>query len=72
MNLQSGWTPLIIASSAGHTEVVQFLLSKGVNVNASTHGGHSAVQYAASRNRPEVLVCKARRKISFGVSNALS
>lgn len=52
--LQTGWTPLIIASSAGHVRIVQMLLDRGANVNAYTHNGHTALQYAASKNRVEV------------------
>ena len=52
---QSGWTPLIIASSAGRLKVVELLLAKGVDVDACAAGGHGALQYAASRNRDDVL-----------------
>ena len=31
-----GWTPLIIAASAGHNQLVEMLLDNGANVNATT------------------------------------
>lgn len=53
--LKSGWTPLIIAASAGHLKVIEMLIAKGVDVNCCTDGGHSALQYAASRDRHEIV-----------------
>merc|ERR1719348_517207 len=31
-----GWTPLIIAASAGHNQLVEMLLANGANVNVKT------------------------------------
>lgn len=42
-------TPLVLASSAGHTEVVALLLTKCNDVNHKSTQGHSALQYAASK-----------------------
>lgn len=53
---QSGITPLIIAASAGKPNFVNLLLAKGANVNAQNNGGHSALQYAASKNHCEVAL----------------
>jgi len=47
-------TPLIIAASAGKIDVVRLLLAKGADINAQNEGLHSALQYAASKNHPEV------------------
>ena len=33
LSLQDGWTALMMASKAGHTESVQVLLDKGADVN---------------------------------------
>lgn len=54
--MQSDLTPLIIAASAGREAIVRLLISKGADVNAQNSGGHSALQYASSKNRPEVTV----------------
>lgn len=47
----SGWTPLIIASSAGRDNIVKLLLERKADPNNLTATGHSALHYAASRNR---------------------
>lgn len=47
-------TPLILAASSGRPEVVEYLLKKGADVNHKTSQGHSALQYAASKNCLEV------------------
>jgi len=47
----SGWTPLIIASSAGHDNIVAELLRRNADPNKTTSTGQTALHYAASRNR---------------------
>lgn len=42
-------TPLILASSAGHTEVVKLLLTKCDDINHKGTQSHSTLQYAASK-----------------------
>ncbi|CAH7686718.1 ankyrin repeat-containing domain protein [Phakopsora pachyrhizi] len=52
-----GWTALIIAASAGITEVVSELIHAGANVNATNEKGHSNLcprHYAASKGRTEI------------------
>ena len=51
---QSDWTPLIIAASAGHEQLVRLLIGRGANVNALNDGLHSPLQYAASKNHHQV------------------
>ncbi|XP_066952129.1 26S proteasome non-ATPase regulatory subunit 10-like isoform X2 [Macrobrachium rosenbergii] len=50
-----GWTPLLIASSAGHAQVVRLLIGRGAHLNAQNDGGHSALQYAASKDHHEIV-----------------
>ena len=47
---EGGWTPLIIASSAGHDLVVRMLIEAGAGVNKTTREGRSALLYAASES----------------------
>ena len=49
-----GWTPLIIASSAGHMDIVQMLVEKGAKVNEVTDEGRSPLLYAASKGRENI------------------
>lgn len=44
----------MIAASAGREQVVRLLIGRGANTNAQNTGGHSALQYAASKNHHEV------------------
>lgn len=49
-------TPLILAASAGRTQTVKILLNAGAEVNSVNEGGHSALQYSASKGWKEVLL----------------
>ncbi|KHJ89482.1 ankyrin repeat protein, partial [Oesophagostomum dentatum] len=52
-----GWTPLMIAASAGRVEVVRYLLSlPEVDVNHRNTNRQTALHYAASKNHAEVGV----------------
>ena len=44
--LANGITPLMIASSCGHTEIVQVLLQAGANVNSTDNDGYSPLVYS--------------------------
>ena len=47
---------MIIASSAGHSEIVAYLLElDGVDVNAVNSTGQTAMHYAASKDRFQVM-----------------
>ncbi|KAK6744470.1 hypothetical protein RB195_011277 [Necator americanus] len=55
INSEMGWTPLMIAASAGRVEVVRYLLSlPQVDVNHRNNNLQTALHYAASRNHAEI------------------
>ena len=49
--LVNGITPLMIASSCGHTETVQVLLQAGANVNSTDNDGYSSLVYAITGHK---------------------
>ena len=53
---QTGWTPLMIAASAGRDQIVSILITCGAQVNAVNQTGQCALHYAASKNRYEVSI----------------
>ena len=55
VQLQLGWTPLMIAVSTGHLEIVGMLLqTKKVDVEQSNTSGARPLHYACSKNHYEV------------------
>jgi len=48
-------TPLILAATAGHAHVVEFLASNNADVNAKTRGGSSAIHKAACKGHVETI-----------------
>lgn len=50
-----GWPPLIYASFNGHAAVVDYLLKKGAEVNATTANGSTALLFAARFGHLEVV-----------------
>lgn len=54
---EGGWTPLLIAAKAGHSDVVDALLAANVpaNVNARTSSGMTALHWAAENGHTLVV-----------------
>ena len=44
----------MIAVSAGHQEIVEYLVSKGADMNAVNETGLSCLHYASSKNRVDI------------------
>ena len=49
------WTPMMEASSKGHSVIIQSLLEFGANVNYSNDIGLTALMSAAVNKRPEII-----------------
>lgn len=50
----SGWTPLMIAASAGRAEVVRQLIYAGADASAANPRGQTGLHYAASKGHLDV------------------
>ena len=55
MFVQSGLTPLHVASFMGHLDIVNFLLQRGCDPNATTMRGETSLHLAARGNQTEVI-----------------
>lgn len=51
----SGWTSLMIASSAGASSIVRWLLQHGADVHASNTKRITALHYASSKNHVDIV-----------------
>ena len=60
------WTPLIIASQAGFTTIVEFLLKHGANIEHRDHAGWTAIDHASYRGHIPLakLLSKAAADLS--------
>ncbi|GAC1330748.1 MAG: quinoprotein dehydrogenase-associated putative ABC transporter substrate-binding protein [Steroidobacteraceae bacterium] len=52
---KGGYTPLMLASMSGSSEVVTSLIERGAKVNAANVGGVTALMIAAAGNRPSIV-----------------
>ena len=62
-------TPWILAASAGREKVVNTLLTEGADVNAKTQEGHSALQYAASKNWKSICAALLEKDANVNVTD---
>ena len=51
---QTNWTPLLLASCHGKTEVVEILCQYGANTSATTSDGKTPLDYAREKQHKEV------------------
>jgi ankyrin repeat protein len=51
----NGNSLLIIATIKGHTEMVEFLVNKGIDINIKNDEGNTALHYAISANRHKII-----------------
>uniref|UniRef100_A0A182VE25 ANK_REP_REGION domain-containing protein n=3 Tax=gambiae species complex TaxID=44542 RepID=A0A182VE25_ANOME len=60
----AGLTPLILATLGRHPAIVTMLTFRGANVHQRSRRGHSALQYACSKNQPAI----ARHLVQLGAN----
>ncbi|KIE05682.1 hypothetical protein NF27_DO00040 [Candidatus Jidaibacter acanthamoeba] len=58
--MEDGFTAIHLASLEGHNEVIEYLISKGMNVNVETNEGETAIHLAAYEgyNQTIELLCR--------------
>ena len=54
-DLQDGRTALIVASAAGHSDMVSLLLHRGADVNTRDKGGRTALTWASVNGHTRVV-----------------
>lgn len=64
-----GWSPLVYAAFSGRTAVVEYLLGKGAEVNATTPNGLTALLFAARFGHLEVVELLLRNKADPNMAN---
>jgi len=64
-----GWTPLIYASFAGHTEVVRFLLTLDIDVDAQSASGISALMASSRNGHLEIVKILLDQGAEVGLQN---
>ncbi|KAJ4860619.1 ankyrin repeats (3 copies) domain-containing protein [Trichoderma breve] len=50
-----GWTPLMVAAMSGRNSMVELLLAKGANIEATDDGGRTALSLAVFRVREDMV-----------------
>ena len=51
MEKHQGWTPLMKAAEEGHVDIIQLLLSRGVDIEATNRKGRTALSFAAAPSK---------------------
>lgn len=64
-----GWPPLIYAAFNGHAAVVDYLLKKGAEINATTANGSTALLFAARFGHIEVVELLLQNKADPNIAN---
>eukprot|EP00795_Rhopilema_esculentum_P009500 gene9500-17237_t len=65
----AGWTPLMIASSAGHDDIVISLLESKADPQIVNFTGQSVLHYAASKNRLTIAEALLRAGVEVNVQD---
>ncbi|MEW5948828.1 MAG: ankyrin repeat domain-containing protein [Thermodesulfobacteriota bacterium] len=53
--LNKGWTPVMLAIEKGHTEMVNFLISRGANIEAQNQEGGTPLIVASYNGHPNIV-----------------
>ena len=66
-----GWLPLHCACKWNNTEAAELLIENGADINAQTHGGHTALHLTVSEQgcRNTLLLLLMNSQIDFSLKN---
>ena len=64
-----GWSPLIYAAFNGHTDIVNFLLKQGAEIDALSPNGSTALFFAARHGHEEVAISLLKNKADPTIAN---
>lgn len=64
-----GWPPLIYGAFNGHTAVVDYLLKRGADIDATTENGSTALFFAARYGHLEVVELLLKNKADAKIAN---
>ena len=64
-----GWTPIAYAASAGHDDMVRWLLAQGARIDARSPNGTTALMMAARENRYETALLLIQMGADVGARN---
>ena len=61
------WTPLHFAAEAGQTDIVEYLIAKGADVNAENIKGETPIQFAADKGHKKVVKLLIEKGADFSL-----
>ncbi len=62
----------MIGCERGHLEVIQALLNKGANIEATDLEGQTPLMYAVLRNQPKIVSALLERKANMEIKDSVS
>jgi hypothetical protein len=64
-----GWPPLIYAAFNGHTAVVEYLITRGADIDATTENGSTALFFAARFGHLQIVELLLQNKADASIAN---
>ncbi len=61
----------MIGCERGHLEVIQALLNKGANIEATDLEGQTPLMYAVLRNQPKIVSALLERKANMEIKDSV-
>jgi len=65
----NGWTPLLLAFFYNHTEIINFLIEEGMNINVKTTDGFTPLFYAVKNNNLKLTLFLIEKGLNINEKN---